>query len=322
MKKYKSNFYHGIMFHHFHDNKKHFPSQGSINANQFEKIIKLVGKDNILNPKDFINKLNNKSLKKNHVCLTFDDGLKSQFDIAYPILKKFNIKKFFFIYSSIFTKKPDLLEIFRYFRTEYYKNIDHFYKEFFLFCSPKIFNFLKKNEMEIKRIKKQINFYSINDIKFRLIRDQFISKKTYNEIMKKMFKSKNFKINSVLKKLFLNKKDLKKLLNDGHEIGLHSHSHPTKISHLSFKKQFKEYKINKNYLQNKIDKNFNKVISMSHPCGDYNTNTLKILKKMEIEIGFRQMMKKNNKFKNYKINQSNFEIAREDHSNIVRKFQI
>ena len=31
---------------------------------------------------------------------------------------------------------------------------------------------------------------------------------------------------------------------------------------------------------------------MSHPCGDYNTNTLKILKKMEIEIGFRQMMKK------------------------------
>ena len=64
MKKYKSNFYHGIMFHHFHDNKKHFPSQGSINANQFEKIIKLVGKDNILNPKDFINKLNNKSLKK------------------------------------------------------------------------------------------------------------------------------------------------------------------------------------------------------------------------------------------------------------------
>ena len=176
--------------------------------------------------------------------------------------------------------------------------------------------------MEIKRIKKQINFYSINDIKFRLIRDQFISKKTYNEIMKKMFKSKNFKINSVLKKLFLNKKDLKKLLNDGHEIGLHSHSHPTKISHLSFKKQFKEYKINKNYLQNKIDKNFNKVISMSHPCGDYNTNTLKILKKMEIEIGFRQMMKKNKKFKNYKINQSNFEIAREDHSNIVRKFQI
>ena len=56
--------------------------------------------------------------------------------------------------------------------------------------------------MEIKRIKKQINFYSINDIKFRLIRDQFISKKTYNEIMKKMFKSKNFKINSVLKNFF------------------------------------------------------------------------------------------------------------------------
>ena len=42
--------------------------------------------------------------------------------------------------------------------------------------------------MEIKRIKKQINFYSINDIKFRLIRDQFILRKLIinNE---KMFKN-------------------------------------------------------------------------------------------------------------------------------------
>ena len=88
------------MFHHFHDGHRHLKSQGSINALQLKKIIKLIGKKNILDPKDFIQRLEMNKLKKNHVCITFDDGLKSQIDIAEPILKKFKIKAFFFIYSS------------------------------------------------------------------------------------------------------------------------------------------------------------------------------------------------------------------------------
>ena len=42
--------------------------------------------------------------------MTFDDGIKSQFDVAVPILNKFKVKAFF-IYSSILTNKPDNLEI-------------------------------------------------------------------------------------------------------------------------------------------------------------------------------------------------------------------
>ena len=61
---------------------------------------------------------------------------------------------------------------------------------------------------------------------------------------------------------------------------------------------------------------------MSHPCGSYNLNTLKILKKLKIEIGFRQMIGKNLKYKKFITNQSNLEIAREDHSNIVKKFNL
>lgn len=322
MKKYKSNFYHGIMFHHFHNNHIHTRSQGSINAKQLEKIINLIGKKNILDPKVFISKFSKKDLKKNHVCITFDDGLKSQFDIALPVLKKFNIKAFFFIYTSIFTKNPDLLEVYRYFRTTEYKNINDFYKSFFSFCDPKVFSFLSKNQNVIKRIKNQINFYSINDIKFRLVRDKFISKKRYHQIMKEIFKSKNFKPKKILKKLFLSTKDVKQLINDGHEIGLHSHSHPTNFSNLNYNQQLKEYKNNLNFLKNKVSSKKINIISMSHPCGNYNKNTIRILKKMNIEIGFRQMMKKNINYKNYKINQSRYEIAREDHANIVKKFKL
>ena len=54
---------------------------------------------------------------------------------------------------------------------------------------------------------------------------------------------------------------------------------------------------------------------MSHPCGMYSKNTLRILKKLNIKIGFRDNMVIDKWMK--KINSSSFEIARQDHSNII-----
>ena len=76
-----NKFLHGVMFHHFHDKKKHIKSQGSIDAKDLTKIIKFIGRKNILNADEFLNKKNSKFLS-NKVCLTFDDGLKSQYDIV------------------------------------------------------------------------------------------------------------------------------------------------------------------------------------------------------------------------------------------------
>ena len=36
-----NNFYHGIMFHHFHDNGIHTKGQGSIDKDDFHKMINL-----------------------------------------------------------------------------------------------------------------------------------------------------------------------------------------------------------------------------------------------------------------------------------------
>ena len=56
---------------------------------------------------------------------------------------------------------------------------------------------------------------------------------------------------------------------------------------------------------------------MSHPCGSYSKSTLKILKNLDIQIGFKQTILIDEKVK--KINQSKLEIAREDHSNIIKR---
>ena len=92
----KNSFLHGIMFHNFHDNKIHPYSQGSLDKFDLEKLINFVGVENIVNPNEFIELINNKNFNLKKVCLTFDDGILSQLDIAIPILDKYKLKAFFF----------------------------------------------------------------------------------------------------------------------------------------------------------------------------------------------------------------------------------
>ena len=73
-----NNFYHGIMFHHFHDHGIHTKSQGSIDKDDLYKMINFIGRKNILDADLFYEKFKNNNLKDNEVCLTFDDAIKCQ----------------------------------------------------------------------------------------------------------------------------------------------------------------------------------------------------------------------------------------------------
>ena len=309
------------MFHHFHDGKKHLKGQGSIDQNDFYKLIKFVGKKNILNANEFYIRLKEKKLKKNNVCLTFDDSLKCQYDIALPVLEDMGIKGFFFIYSSALTKIPDLLEIYRHFRINFFEDIDHFYKKFFGICinlinKKKIDLFFKINEKKMKYWKIKFPFYSLNDIKFRFLRDKLLSKKQYDKLMFLLIDDNNFDYKSEYKRLFLTINNVKKISNLGHVIGLHSHTHPTMIENLSKKKQKDEYKSNKIILEKITNK---KIFTMAHPFGSYNNYTLKILDKLDINLGFKGSIKIDERAK--KINNSNLEVSREDHANIIKRIR-
>ena len=104
----------------------------------------------------------------------------------------------------------------------------------------------------------------------------------------------------------------------GHLLGLHSHSHNNLIESLSSKEQQEEYKNNINILSNILNIKKDEIKSMSHPCGSYNDETLKILKNLGIEIGFKESMNIESQRKMKKINNSYLEIAREDHSVIMK----
>ena len=318
--KSNNNFFHGIMFHHFHDKKIHYKGQGSINKSQFYKIIKYVGKKNIINADDFYQRYKEKKLKKNELCITFDDGLKCQMDIAVPVLEDLGIKGFFFINSSNYTGNPNLIELYRIFRLTKYKHVDEFYDNFFLNLrnkEGKINIFLKKKSNVISHWKKKFPFYSFNDIKFRIVREYFLLKKEYKSNMFKMFKDKEFDYKRILKKIYLTETDIKKLSNLNHFIGLHSHSHPTLMRKMKIRNQKIEYKKNKTILEKIINK---KIVSMAHPCGSYSKKTLKLLNDLDINLGFRSTTLVDMNMK--KINNSKYEIARIDHSNIMREIGI
>ena len=301
------------MFHHFHDKKKHKKIQGTIDKNQLIKIIKFIGRENILDAETFLENFEKKKLKKNHVCFTFDDCNPSQYDVAIPVLEKYKIKAFFFIITSPYDGKYEKTELFRFFRFTFFHSINNFYKKFYNYISSDYLNFLKKKNKTILFRKQTYPHYSYEDIKFRLIRDEFLKMNEYDQIMFQMFKDFKFDPKQYVKKIFISKKHIRDIQKKGHSIGLHSHNHPTYINSLSDKQQLKEYKTNRITLSKILNKSFFFFKSMSHPCGRYNQVTLKILEKLGIQIGFIERMTRSKK--NYK-----FKVPRQDHSEIISMF--
>jgi peptidoglycan/xylan/chitin deacetylase (PgdA/CDA1 family) len=127
----------------------------------------------------------------------------------------------------------------------------------------------------------------------------------------KIIKKKEFKVEEISNNLWLSNDHLQEIENNGHIIGLHSNSHPMKINDLDMLEQEEEYKKNVEHLRGILNQD---IISMSHPCGNYDSNTLKILKDLGIKIGFRS----NTSIEAIK---SNLEIPREDHTNILKFIQ-
>ena len=274
------------MFHHFHDDGIHTKGQGSISKDDFYKLIKFIGKKNILDADIFFEKFKKNNLKENEVCLTFDDGIKCQIDVALPVLEDLKIKSFFFVHTSIFEDKPDNLEIFRYFRMNYFNDINDFYINFYKALNKDQNNFFKQNQTKIKDAKIKFPHYSIEDIKFRLVRDIVLKRTEYEKTMFLMMNEKKFEPKIFYSNLFFNSEDLKNLNKLGHLVGLHSHNHPTLLEALSYEEQKQEYKQCISNISKILGKSQDEIKWMSHPYGSYDNNTLQILKELGIELGF------------------------------------
>ena len=278
--KIKANNY-GIMFHHFHDNNSKPKFQGSITPENFQNIIFKIGLKNIISPSDYVKKIISNKLKPGETCLTFDDALLSQYKYALPIMEKYKLKSFWFVYTSIFDEKVNNFELYKYFYNNYY----HSFREFFVDFKKKIKEIYPQKKIFFnKNYFKQFKIYTKKEREYRFIRDKLLNENEFNEIFKSMIKNKKANLNTIKDKIYLSSRQIKDLDKKGHVIGLHSHNHPTRIEDLSFQAQEKEYRQCLKILKSLIKSS---IVCMSHPCNSYNKNTLRILKKMKIKVGFK-----------------------------------
>jgi len=82
---------HSAMFHHFH-NKSHPMGQGSLNESNLTDMLDWLRKRHrLISASDFKKRFESGTLSSDSICLSFDDALKCQYDIAVPNLEEYNL---------------------------------------------------------------------------------------------------------------------------------------------------------------------------------------------------------------------------------------
>ena len=304
------------MFHHLHDGGRHLRGQGSISAEEFRQIIQYIGPERIITPYEWLGRLSSHQLKNEDICLTFDDSLLCQFEVALPVMEEYGIQAFWFIYSSVFEGFRSKFEMYRRFRCSYFDEINEFYELFFEKVDKSPFSdkaLTLINERSLNKVISAAPFYSTEDAKFRIIRDQVLTPRSFEGFMDQIIQDYGIEEEDLGRHMWMTNENLLELRHLGHVIGLHSYSHPMVMATLPYQDQWNEYRRNLHHIQKVCE---SEVLSMAHPADSYNHETLEILRKLGIICGFRA----NNCFtpqsSDYESN--NLELNREDHANILQ----
>lgn len=302
----------GIMFHGFRSEYTPSNGSGSVTPYDLERVILRYGRSRIISPEEWIDRTISKSLNDDSVCITFDDGLSSQFDLALPVLEKYKVKAFWFINSAPLNNDINRLDVYRVFRYEFFDSVDDYYETFFrlVLASHKVY-FESNSYLNFEQTYKNLfPFYSTNDIKYRYIRDHVLARKSYEEAVESIITQRGLSLGALATNLWLSRNQISYLAKSGHEIGLHSLSHPTNMGLLPEIEQEVEY--SKNY--DDLMPMSNSIRSAAHPCGSYSLETLMILKKLGIVVAFNSSL-----LKEKIVGESlllNLQMARDDIANI------
>jgi len=265
---------HGLMFHHFHGGA-HPPVQGSVSVEDFEG---LLTKGGIAGPGVWIDAAERRSLPGLPLsALTFDDGLRSQFDVAKLVLDAYGLKVFWFVPSLPLTGAPLWLEIDRWTRTVAAPSLPDFYSDFFDAVG-------RDADMPADYLAAH-PYLSTVDRLFRWYRDHVLPAVRYREVMDTLREeyAPHATPEWLAPKLWLTAGDLAQLVQEGHHVGLHSHTHPTNMGTLSPETQRAEYVDNLMALQ-KATGEWPR--AMSHPSNSWNADTLDVLRDLGIVLGF------------------------------------
>lgn len=303
----------GVMFHHFHDHD-HAPGQGSISAEQLDELLGFVGVDRILPAEEWMTRALDGRLRDRDVCLTFDDNLRCQYDVAYPVLESHGLTAFWFVPTSVMTGQLEPMELYRVFRCGSFDNPSSFYAAFTAHLGESALAGEVERALEgfvPATYLQEYPVYTDEDRHFRYLRDQVLGPERYRGVMEEMLDAAGFDREAAARNLWMDDECVQELRADGNVIGLHTHTHPTNLVGLTAEEQRAEYAENWRHLRDILGQ---EPITVSHPCGSYSETTLSILRERGVRLGFRANMA-------LPEPPSMLEYPREDHMLLIRAMQ-
>lgn len=277
------------MFHHFH-NAVHPKGQGAVSAEEFHRIIECVGRDRVLSAEDWLARAESGSLRDGDLCLTLDDGLRCQFDVALPVLRELGLTGFWFVYTSPLENVAERLEVYRYFRSTCFPSVDAFYRRFFeCLRETNVADdiWAKIDGAEAEAYLGDYDYYTVADRRFRYVRDVVLPPEKFTEIVDGMIADAGLDVVELAQNLWMNEDQLRTLVAEDHILGLHSHSHPTRLDRIPIEQQRREYERNYHH----ISRLGPPPRTVAHPSGAYTTETLDLLRDMGIGVGFSDNMR-------------------------------
>lgn len=266
-------------YHYIRDDfEAKFPSIFGVTSVFFRQQLLLLQETGIfIHPNDLINNLDEilKS-EQNYLLITFDDGLKEQFDVALPILEELNIPAIFFINSiNHIEKKVSLVHKIHLVRSVVATVVLY----------EKLVYFTGKN-LSLNEVKKAREFYRFDDdlsAEFKYLLNVLLDYKTQEKFIGAIFLA-YFYEDEILTKLYMNTDEIKKLIKLGF-VGSHAHSHsPLGLFNLETIRH--ELTISKSYLESLGNAT---IAFISYPYGTkeaVNGAVAKIAKEVGYEFGF------------------------------------
>jgi len=292
-----------IMYHYVRDLKNsQFPKIKGLDYQDFLDQIKFLKKEyNILSIEEFLN--SDFDQNKKNCILTFDDGYVDHYDFVFPTLLNNNIKGSFF--SPVDTiQKNVLLDVNLIHLVLSSENETKILKRLIFHYNkirddnPPIENYISsintecrydtKTTVIIKRLLQLVLPFGIRSKICRLLLEDFVEES--EETLSKLF--------------YLSQKNIKEMISNGMHFGSHGKSHLW-FSSLNRKDQEVEIKSSINFLSSLYDKEFD--LTMCYPYGDFNEDTLSLLKKYNFKLALTTIPNTYNK-----ENHNLFEIPRWD----------
>ena len=278
-----------LMYHRIAD-VQYDPWQLCVTPSNFEQQLQFFTKHfNVVSVSELIDQLSSKKIKKNTVCITFDDGYTDNFLEAKPLLEKYNCPATFFIASNYIGSDAlfwwDQLE-------DIILSSPTLPSEIRFVIKDKEYAFYVANTtLSASDIARQMQWQwpdapPNERCKLYLEIWEILLPNDYSDIrsvVQQLCVLTNYEITPPEGKIPMNPQQLKLLAGGGlFELGIHTHTHPA----LSF--HSKEYQLNemttcRNFLKPCYQAQVN---TIAYPYGRFNETTLHALREAGIKAGF------------------------------------